>query len=478
MAPRSSEGIPLKAVLLLGFGLTLGLWLLAGYQYTRRIADMQLEGAEINRRYMDAQERLAAVRGHILIATVYVRDALLDASPAIAELNQKLSDALTLADQTLTDYEPVFDDSREERERIGQLRAEVAEFRSSAFEVIGSSTEQASDDVRAVLRTRIMPRRDLLVKVSEAIQALNRAGFVHAQNASANLYATTQRRVWAQLGLALLTGLGIALFAAMYAGRLEARLRIQRDREVENAQDLQRLSAKLIRVQEEERRAIARELHDEVGQVLTAIKVELTSAQRRIDQTGGPPGLLANARFIADGALHTVRDLSRLLHPAVLDDLGLPSAIDSQLREFATRHGLHADLHQEGMDQRLAPATEVAAYRVTQEALTNIARHARATACSVSLRRRNEVLKLVIRDNGVGFQPDRIGKDGLGMIGIRERVAQMNGMFRLDTAPGAGTTVIIELPAPCRTSGDDLPSPALSVAQPLEIDNALGAHHV
>lgn len=459
MASRSADGIPLKTVLVLGFGLTLGLWLLAGYQFTRRIASMQRTGAEVNRRYMNAQDRLAGVRGQVLIATVYVRDALLDPDPdpdTTHTYRQQVGKALDLADTTLTDYEPVLDDSRPERERIAQLRTEIAAFRSTAFDVIDSGTDWSIEESRAMLRSRVMPKRDLLVSVSEIVQALNRSGFVQQQDASAGLYARTQRRVWEQLGLALLAGLGIALFATLYAGRLEARLRVQRDREVQNAHDLQRLSGKLIRVQEEERRSIARELHDEVGQVLTAIKVELTSAQRTIDQTGGPSQLLANARFIADGALHTVRDLSRLLHPAVLDDLGLPTAIDSHLREFAARHGMNADLQQDGMSDRLAPATEIAAYRVIQEALTNIARHAKASACHVRLHRAREVLTVVIRDNGVGFRPgDCNRRTGLGMISMRERVAQVNGVFRLDSAPGAGTIVTIELPAPLREQAPD-----------------------
>src|SRR4029079_6133417 len=133
--------------------------------------------------------------------------------------------------------------------------------------------------------------------------------------------------------------------------------------------------------QEEERRTIARELHDEVGQLLTAIKVELAIAQRAIQTDGASPEVLQDARSMTDNALHTVRDLSRLLHPALLDDLGLPTAVTFYLRAFAKRQGVRAELEQDGMDARLSPEIETAAYRIIQEALTNVARHARAAEC-------------------------------------------------------------------------------------------------
>src|SRR6185295_5799851 len=140
--------------------------------------------------------------------------------------------------------------------------------------------------------------------------------------------------------LALAASFGIALFATRYASRLEDRLRQQMAKDEESARTLQRLSSQLINAQEEERRSIARELHDEVGQVLTAIKVELAVAQRAIESTGGDAAALQDARTITDGALHAVRDLSRLLHPAMLDDLGLAATVDWYLKGFGKRHGV------------------------------------------------------------------------------------------------------------------------------------------
>jgi signal transduction histidine kinase len=220
------------------------------------------------------------------------------------------------------------------------------------------------------------------------------------------------------------------------------------------ARDLQRLSSQIIRAQEDERRTIARELHDEVGQVLTAIKMELATAERAI--AGGSPAadVLLPARTIADGALQTIRDLSRLLHPTILDDLGLPAAVELYLKEFGTRNGLTVTFTHEGMGDRLGAETEAAAYRIVQEAITNVLKHARASACIVQLQRLPNTLLIMVEDNGVGFDPQEAGRegapDGLGLISIRERVGHLRGTLRIESAPGRGTRLTAVLATPPR----------------------------
>jgi signal transduction histidine kinase len=221
---------------------------------------------------------------------------------------------------------------------------------------------------------------------------------------------------------------------------------------------LQDLSAKLINAQEEERRSVARELHDEVGQVLTAIKVELAVAQRAIEARGDDAQVLHDARSITEGALTTVRDLSHFLHPALLDDLGLPATVEWYLRGFSRRHSVRAELLQSHMDDRLAPEVEASSYRIIQEALTNIAKHARATSCRVYLQRLPSTVLITVEDDGTGFVESQrdptSGTAGLGLIGIRERAAHLGGSVRIETAPGRGTRITVELPARVRARSD------------------------
>jgi signal transduction histidine kinase len=435
------KGPTIKAALLLGFGLTLVIWLIAGYSFTKRISDTEGRAAAINIRYMQAQELLSTVRAQVLLGSVFVRDALLDSQAATAGYRQQLEETYDSVNQALERYVPVVDSSVE-RERVGRLRREIDDFRQTMLKVLGTDSARWPLDARTLLRTQIVPKRDNVLGVSEEVQALNRSAFVQQQREIAAIYSMSQRRLWESLGLALAGSFGIALFAVFYAARLETRIRHQRLQEAQNARDLQHLSARLITAQEEERRAIARELHDEVGQVLTAIRVELAVAQRAIDAAGGNTRLLEDARSVTDGALATVRDLSHLLHPALLDDLGLAAAVEWYLRGFSKRYDIRAELLQDQFDERLASEIETSAYRIIQEALTNVVKHARPTTCRVYLQRLAHTVLITIEDNGVGFdqtawdRPD--ARAGLGLIGIRERAAELRGTVRLESAPGEG----------------------------------------
>jgi signal transduction histidine kinase len=221
----------------------------------------------------------------------------------------------------------------------------------------------------------------------------------------------------------------------------------------------------LITAQEDERRAIARELHDEIGQVLTAIKMELSVAQRTMEHAGVPGKPLQSAQTIADSALHSVRDLSRLLHPSLLDDLGLPAAVRAYTQRFSERHGIKVDLQVEGMAERVERRLEAAIYRIVQESLTNIARHSGVQTCRVQLARRGDRLQVLIEDAGRGFdagRSDATAVRGLGLIGMRERASQFGGRFTLESAPGRGTRVSIDLPV-VRPPGESEPPPTTDV---------------
>jgi len=456
--PEIFTGLTIRTALFLGFGVTLAVWIFAGVYFAHRIAEVGRSSGAINARYTRAQELLSTVRAQVLLGSVYVRDALLDPNPGTAsEYRRQIQDAYRAADDALQEYQPVMD-SPEERQQVIQLRQELDDFHATLADVLATDSREWVRTARDTLRLRIVPKREVVVRLSEGVQTLNRNAFVQQQVGVAAVYAETERHVWEILGLTLGICLGIALLATLYAGHLERRINRQRERDLQNARDLQRLSAKIVSVQEDERRQIARELHDEVGQVLTAIKVELAVAQHRIAADGGPAQLLDEARAIADRALHTVRDLSHLLHPSMLDDLGLPAAIEASLREFGKRHGVQVELQQHGMDERLTPETEAAAYRIVQEALTNVATHADAGVCRIQLQRLPTTLLVTVDDDGKGFDPagaDRTGaRPGLGLLGMRERVTQLLGTLRLESAPGKGTRLTVVLPANLPDSRD------------------------
>ncbi|MFN7918049.1 MAG: sensor histidine kinase [Vicinamibacterales bacterium] len=450
MLAALADRLSMRIILLAGFGLVLGLGLMFGVYFARRMADVQREAEDINRRYAVSQELLTTLRTQVLLGAIYVRDALLDQTPgSTAEYRRRLEATLEAATAALQKYEPVID-SESERAPIRQLKTQFADFQQTVLDALASDSTQQPREARLLLRNRIIPKRESVIRVFEDVELLNRNAVAHRQSAIAGVYRTTERRIWVQLAVSLCASFVIGFVAIRRVETLEARLLEQQRRDAENAHDLQRLSAQLVTAQEDERRTIARELHDEVGQVLTAIKVELAVAQRTVDGIGGSSLLLADARSITERALHTVRDLSHLLHPAMLDDLGLAAAVEAHVREFRRRHDLPTEFVQERMEERLPQAIEVAAYRLVQEALTNVAKHARATVCRVHLQRLTNTVLVTIEDNGVGFDHAATSVNGepagLGLLGMRERVAQLYGSIRVETAPGRGTRIAIVLP--------------------------------
>lgn len=195
---------------------------------------------------------------------------------------------------------------------------------------------------------------------------------------------------------------------------------------------LEQLTRLLLRSQEDERRRIARELHDEAGQILTAVKIELDLDGRR------------EASEMVGRALVQVRDLSNLLRPTVLDDLGLLPAVRALTEDFARRTRIPVDLHSPESMPALAPDIQVAVYRVVQEALTNVARHARASGVKVRLALEGERVVVCVADDGLGMKGEITPH--LGLLGMRERVSALGGSLRVDGAPGSGVRVEASIP--------------------------------
>jgi signal transduction histidine kinase len=442
----SAIGLTMRATLLIGFAFTAGLWLFAGYRLTQRMVAVDAQGTAINDRYMKAQELLSNVRAGILLGSVIVRDALLDPDPAtVGAYLVRFDEAFAVADNALKQYVPVVNSPSEDR-GVEALRREIDAFHAAMLKVFDSDVRSWPDTRRAILKEKVVPQRDIVLRVSDQVQALNRLAFVQQRTETVDLYRVAERRAWQRLGWALAASLAVGLVIMLYAGRLERRVKRQRIRDLEITSDLHRLSGRLVTAQEDERRTLARELHDDVGQALTALRVELTMMQRAPDFPARLQESIEGARNIAEETLRTIRDLSHLLHPALLDDLGLIPALEWQLKTYSARHGIATHLVHERTAGRLAQELETAVYRIVQEALTNVAKHARATTCHVYLQGLAHSVLVTIEDNGSGFDPVDAGR-GLGLISIRERATQLGGTVRIESAPGRGTRLLLELPA-------------------------------
>jgi signal transduction histidine kinase len=204
---------------------------------------------------------------------------------------------------------------------------------------------------------------------------------------------------------------------------------------------------RVVEAQELERRRLARELHDETGQALTSILLGLRGLEEAGD--GQQHEAVAELRELVVTTLQDVRNLAVELRPKALDDFGLAAALDRLTTGFSEQTGIDVDLEARLEEERLPGEIETALYRIVQEALTNIVKHARAQRVSILVVRKPSSATVVIEDDGTGFsQPGSADRGGLGLVGMRERVRLLDGRFEIESSPGAGTTLVAEVPLP------------------------------
>jgi signal transduction histidine kinase len=225
---------------------------------------------------------------------------------------------------------------------------------------------------------------------------------------------------------------------------VELHMKSERLRESEDK--LRRLAAHLISVREEERAHIAREIHDELGQVLTGIKMEVGWLAKRLKE----PSLLEKTDSMSkliDSTVQTVRKIATGLRPEMLDDMGLIAAVGWQAKDFQKRTGIRCRTKLPPEGTKLDLDVSTTAFRIFQEILTNVARHSRATRVDIDLAVTEELLKLEVADNGVGIpDSDLYGRKSLGLLGMQERALLFGGTVRISGTPGHGTSVSVQIP--------------------------------
>jgi signal transduction histidine kinase len=442
------HGQAIRTALIAAFGVVFLLWFASGYELARSIRQAEGEMALARQSFIRGQQVLTTVTTRVLQGAIYLRDALLEPDPEVREnYRAELTRLRADVEASLPEYLPQID-TAVEREQWANLQTALgAYWASREIALAEPSGVRAS---AAVIRSSLIPARRSILELINSLAALERESIDGHEQQMAAFYRDAETRVAALASLALAVGLVVAFVAARHVTSLQREIERRQAAERENRLDLERLSARLVSAQEEERRSLARELHDAVGQALSAIKMEIAVALRVGAGEPRAVSALNQARTIADGTLQNVRDLSQLLHPSMLDDLGLIETISSYLDGFESRSGIRAQLVHERMDDRLPPDVELCVYRVVQEALTNVARHSGASSCTVSLLRREGVLHVTIEDDGHGMRPSAApgpeGRRGLGLIAMRERAQALSGSFSIENRVQGGTRILITIP--------------------------------
>jgi len=287
-------------------------------------------------------------------------------------------------------------------------------------------------------------RRELADVVSK-IDAVNQQDVKAGSTRSSELFESFRLRMTVVLMSVLGLGLGLAAFSISRILHLEREAGIRYEEILRARTELEKLSAKLVATQEEERRAISRELHDEVGQSLSALLVDLGNLGAvAIPNSPEVVKHLKTAKELTESTLGSVRNMALLLRPSMLDDFGLVPALHWQAREVSRRTGMKISVDADCVPDELPDEYRTCVYRVIQEALHNASRHAAARTVTISASLEPDHLLLSVRDDGQGFDAGKTR--GMGLLGMEERVRHLGGKFQVFSRPGGGTTISIELP--------------------------------
>jgi signal transduction histidine kinase len=323
----------------------------------------------------------------------------------------------------------------------------------------GGSGKWTGRNVRGIGVTEIAMRQEEGVAQARGVDGvLRQYGFVHMPEIGWYVYVGIPTSVVMEpVRQMLVRGveggvvivLAVIVIAAILSRGVERPVRIlvgtAEQRMLDDERKLKALSDRLLVVQEEERSRIARELHDDLGQSLTALKMDVIGLLEKTQQQSGSPIADRILRTL-DATVTSVQRISSELRPSILDDLGLVAAIESESRLFEERTGIECELSL-AADARIEPHCATAIYRIVQEALTNVARHSNASRVEIRLRQRSEELLLEIRDDGRGVTDDEVTNPlSLGLVGIRERADLIGGTVQFEGVAGRGTIVSVRIP--------------------------------
>ncbi len=413
---------------------------------SRKAEEIYAQLDQLNTHHRDVESTLRRLRADVYLSSLYIRDYLLDTDREeapeyrqhLTELRQKHSASvkelrvLLPADAALRmdNLDSRLDDYWQAFEPLFEWSAYEKMMRSGRF-----------------LRREVLPRREAVLSITNDIEQLNNTNLATQRAEVTRRLATFRDDLHRRLWRTLLLGFVVAFVAVVRLRMLERRSEQQREHAERAEHEMRLLSQQLVATQEEERKKLTRELHDHVGQMLTALRMEIGRADRARGHSGSDTQLsqaIAEAKRLLDTILRSVRDLVMGLRPSMLDDFGLQPALEWLVRDFRRRYSTPIDLTLSGEIDTLPDQYRTCIYRIVQEALTNCARHALAKRIEITLRFERNTLDLIVADDGVGIEPGR--SRGMGLIGIEERVRELHGTFEVGPHKPTGTDLRVTIP--------------------------------
>jgi signal transduction histidine kinase len=450
---EGSEQAPrrLRTILSIGFGGLLVIMFVAGFTALQTLKDLHAAEENVRHEYVTRNQVLMRVTFLVNAYDGQVERYLLSVTSvhgatAPGEIAQQAAEA----DAALKSYPGNGDTS--EQLLLADMARQLAEEERTVQWILSWSAQERRRRGVEVMNRELMPRRLRIQETSQQIAVSNRQRL--NDGPLLEQFSVLRGRLTRMVFLALVAGLLLSLMSAFYILRLEGQAQRRYEELARSRHDLEELSARLVDAQETERRSLSRELHDEVGQSLGALLVDVGRLSNLMPSDSTQVReQLCRIRTVAENAVNTVRNMALLLRPSMLDDLGLVPALEWQAREVSRRTEMEVEVHALNVSERLPDEHKICIYRIVQEALNNAARHASSRTASVTLTQDSQKIQVSIVDQGRGFDTRRVR--GLGLVGMDERVKRLGGTLTIESSPGLGTAVKAELPAPATTSSEN-----------------------
>jgi signal transduction histidine kinase len=441
-----------RVAVIAGFGGLLAIITLAGIDTLRVLQEIRRNDDQIRQEFLSRNHLLNNIRSDLYLSGTYVRDYVLEPDSDRAEsYRATLEQVRKEMHSALASYASKLD--TEESKHYMELQIELSRYWDVLEPVLQLNAHERQQKGYAFLRDEVFPRRTAMLEIANRIADINEQQLNAGNERDAALLSSFQNRLAVTLLVTVLLGIGMATFSTRKILKLEARAHNQYRAVFEARKQLENLSARLVEAQETERRSLARELHDEVGQALSAVLVELRNLSSGLAVQSGEQlsKHVETIKDLVENTVRTVRNMSLLLRPSMLDDLGLIPALRWQAREVSRQTCMDVSVSTDLVSDDLPDEYKTCIYRVVQEALHNCSRHSHATAVRIQVLQEPNQLTLSIRDNGKGFDVKQ--SKGLGLLGIEERVSHLGGRSTIHSEAGSGTVIAVDLPFTPQQSG-------------------------
>ena len=436
-----------------GFCALLILMAVLSFDSIGALHELEASSARVRQDYLNRERTLRQIRFSLYESGNLLREyALVKLNPSIRE--SYLAQLHDMRAHTNAALESSFRSlPASQKAPFQKLADELNNYWLVADRIFSGDTGMHND---VPLRQAALDQRATVLSLTGEVSDVNELEFRQAEQEISSVFAESRRRL--RLVTICAFGLGLLLAASviLYASRLERAAEERYLESLRSQHELKELSKRLVDVQENERRAISRDLHDQIGQSLTALLMDVQNLAGNSPPNGAFRSSLQKVKQLAEDCVNEVRNLALLLRPSMLDDLGLIAALEWQGREVSKRTGLVVDVVDDHFADNLPEEHKTCVYRIVQEALNNCAKHARASHVRVLVQENKGGLVLSIEDDGIGFDPQR--QRGLGFVGMHERVTRLGGALHLDSSPGSGARLRVELPLSHSTEAQRTPT--------------------